>query len=85
MASSRNNALEFSSVGSEIISGGDAVTAKRYGALQIINDTVFSSLTASNVDGISGLFGITFVAGTILYGAFSAVTVTSGVVAAHKY
>ena len=85
MASSRNNALEFSSAGSEILIAADAVTAKRYGALQIINDTVFSALTASNVDGTVNLLGATIAAGTILYGSFSEVTVTSGIVAAHKY
>ena len=85
MASSRNNALEFSSAGSEILIAADAVTAKRYGALQVINDAVFSALTASNVDGTANLLGATIPAGTILYGSFSAVTVTSGIVAAHKY
>ena len=85
MASSRNNALEFSSAGSEILIAADAVTAKRYGALQVINDAVFSALTASNVDGTVNLLGSTIAAGTILYGSFSEVTVTSGIVAAHKY
>ena len=85
MSSSRNNTLEFSSVGSEILIAADAVTAKRYGALQVINDAVFSALTASNVDGTANLLGTTIAAGTILYGAFSEVTVTSGIVAAHKY
>ena len=85
MASSRNNALEFSSAGSEILIAADAVAGKRYGALQIINDTVFSALTASNVDGTDNLLGATIAAGTILYGSFSAVAVTTGIVAAHKY
>ena len=85
MSSSRNNTLEFSSVGSDILEAADAVTGKRYGALQIINDTVFSALTASNVDGSSKLVGPTIAAGTVIYGAFSEVTVTSGIVAAHKY
>lgn len=85
MASSRNNALEFSSAGSEILEAADAVTGKRYGALQILNDTVFSALTVSNIEGTSKLIGATFDAGTILYGSFSEVTVTSGIVAAHKY
>ena len=85
MANSRNNALEFSSAGSDILQAADAVTGKRYGALQILNDTVFSALTASNIDGTAKLVGPTLAAGTILYGAFSEVTVTSGIVAAHKY
>lgn len=85
MANSKNNALEFSSAGSEILEGADAVTGKRYGALQILNDTVFGALTATSIDGTSKLLGITFAAGTVIYGSFSEVTVTSGIVAAHKY
>ena len=85
MSSSRNNTLEFSSVGSDILEGGDAVTGKRYGALQTLEPTVFDALTASSIEDSSKLIGITFAAGTILYGAFSEVTVTSGLVAAHKY
>ena len=80
MSSSRNNTLEFSSVGSEAFTSGG-----RYGALQIINDTVFSALVASNVDGIANLQTITIAAGTVLYGQFSAFTITTGVVVAHKY
>jgi hypothetical protein len=43
MSSSRNNTLEFSSVGSEAFTSGGSATGQRYGALQIINDTVFSA------------------------------------------
>ena len=82
---SRNNALEFSTVGSEAFTSGGSTSNQRYGALQIINDTVFSSLTASNVYGIANLQSITLAAGTVLYGQFSAFTITSGVVVAHKY
>ena len=85
MSSSRNNTLEFSSVGSDILEAADAVTGQRYGALQIINDTIFSNLVADNVDGITNLQGITIAAGTVLYGQFSALTITTGVVVAHKY
>ena len=85
MSSSRNNTLEFSSVGSEILQAADAVTGKRFGALQIINDAVFSVLTASTVEGSAKLVGPTIPAGTVIYGVFSEVTVASGLVAAHKY
>jgi hypothetical protein len=30
---SRNNALEFSTAGSDVLEAGDAVTGKRYGAI----------------------------------------------------
>jgi len=83
---SRNNALEFSTVGSEVLDAGDSVTGKKYGAIQIITDTNFSTLTANNVDQSSAaLTGVGIGAGTVLYGQFSAVAVTSGLVICHKY
>ena len=83
---SRNNALEFSTVGSEVLDAGDSVTGKKYGAIQIITDTNFSKLTANNVDQSSAvLTGVGIGAGTVLYGQFSAVAVTSGLVICHKY
>jgi hypothetical protein len=85
MSKSRNNALEFSTVGSEILDAGSAVTGKRYGALQILNDATISAITANNIVDSSKLLGVAFTAGNIIYGEISAVTVTSGVIAAHKY
>jgi hypothetical protein len=85
MSKSRNNALEFSTVGSEVLESTDAVTGKRYGALQVINDSVFSVLTAGNLTDGSKLIGQTILAGTVLYGEFSAVSVSTGLVIAHKY
>ena len=83
---SRNNALEFSTVGSEVLDAGDSVTGKKYGAIQIITDTNFSTLTANNVDQSSAVItGVGIGAGTIIYGQFSAVAVTSGLVICHKY
>ena len=83
---SRNNALEFSSVGSEVLDAGDSVTGKKYGAIQIITDTNFSTLTANNVDQSSAvLTGVEIGAGIVIYGQFSAVAVTSGLVICHKY
>ena len=85
MSKSRNNALEFSTVGSEVLESTDVVTGKRYGALQVINDSVFSVLTAGNLTDGSKLIGQTILAGTVLYGEFSAVSVSTGLVIAHKY
>ena len=83
---SRNNALEFSTVGSEVLDAGDSVTGKKYGAIQIITYTNFSTLTANNVDQSSAvLTGVEIGAGIVLYGQFSAVAVTSGLVICHKY
>lgn len=85
MSKSRNNALEFSTVGSEILEAADAVTGKRYGALQILNDATITAITAGNITDPSKLIGPTFTAGNIIYGEISAVTVGTGVIAAHKY
>lgn len=86
MSSSRNNTLEFSSIGSEVLNAGDSVTGKRYGAIQLVTDTNFSILTANNVDqSLAPLIGVGIGAGTILYGQFSEVAVTSGLVICHKY
>ena len=83
---SRNNALEFSTVGSEVLDAGDSVTGKKYGAIKIITDTNFSTLTANNVDqSYAVLTGVEIGAGIVLYGQFSAVAVTSGLVICHKY
>jgi hypothetical protein len=85
MASSRNNTLEFSSAGSQILGAGDTATITRIGAIQVLNDAAFTTLTSSNVDqSLQVLTGATFPAGTVLYGQFSAVVLTSGLVACHK-
>lgn len=85
MATSRNNTLEFSSVGSQILGSSDESTATSIGAIQVINDTVLATLTSSNVDtSLQVLTGATLPAGTIIYGQFSAVKLTSGLVACHK-
>jgi len=51
-------------------------------AIHIITDTVFTTLTGT-LSG-TGLEGDTFVAGTILYGRFTAITLTSGSVIAYE-
>jgi len=75
MASSRNNALEFSSVGSIVINAADGATAGTFGAIQFLKDSTLSALTATNVDNSADLL-TGFGAGTIIYGNFTSVTVT---------
>jgi hypothetical protein len=88
MASSRNNTLEFSSAGSQILGSGDESTITSIGAIQVINDTVLDTLTSSNIDtSLQALTGSTspvLPAGTIIYGQISAVKVVSGLVALHR-
>lgn len=51
-------------------------------AVQIVADTVFSTLTGMTGASVSG---ITFPAGQILYGNFSAVTLASGKVILYTF
>lgn len=83
MARSRNNALEFSSAGSVIVTdAGDE--SGSFGAIQVLQDTTLgSTITATNVSGAS-LASKVLGAGTVIYGNFTRVTVTSGLVALHK-
>ena len=85
MASSRNNALEFSSVGSVLITDLDTQVGS-FGAIQVLQDTAFGTVISSNVDQTThtAFSGKTLGAGTILYGQFSSVTITSGLVQLHK-
>lgn len=84
MASSRNNTLEFSSAGSVILTNsGDSGANKSFGAIQILQDTTLgSTVTSKNVTGES-LASKAFNAGTIIYGQFTQVTVSTGLVALH--
>ena len=75
MASSRNNALEFSSVGSVVINAGDGATAGSFGAIQFLKDSTLSALTSTNVTNSADLL-TSFGAGTILYGNFTRVEVS---------
>jgi len=86
MASSRNNALEFSSAGSIILDGTNHATAGvgSYGAIQVLKDSTLSSVAGSKITNIDEL-DTTFGAGTILYGQFSNVTVAAGgLIAVHR-
>jgi len=85
MASSRNNTLEFSSGGSVILTNsGDSGASQSFGAIQMLQDsTLGSTVTSTNVTGES-LASKTFTAGTIIYGQFTQVTVSSGLVACHR-
>ncbi len=62
--------------------GTTAVTGNFY-AIQVITDAVLASYTDASGSGDS-LVGTTLVAGTILYGSFTAFTLTSGAVRAYK-
>lgn len=87
MANSRNNALEFSSAGSIIIDSAAGATGS-FGAIQFLKDSEITAIAGAdtgtgnvgNVDKLVDTFG----AGTILYGSFTSVTISSGKVALHR-
>jgi len=83
MASSRNNALEFSSAGSVIIDSASGPTAGKFGAIQFLKDSTISALTETKITNSDKLL-TSFGAGTIIYGQFSSVTISGGLVALHK-
>jgi len=54
-------------------------------AIQIIADVVFTTLTESDAEGTADMVtGITYSAGTVIYGKFTAITLTSGTCRAYK-
>lgn len=83
MSKSRNNALEFSSVGSVIVDSAAGSVTGRFGAIQVLKDCDILSLAGSSIENIAKM-ETTFPAGTVLYGVFTEVTLTSGLVALHK-
>jgi hypothetical protein len=85
MASSRNNALEFSSAGSVIINSSSGVVTGKFGAVQCLKDSTFGTLVATNIPQTGPLL-TSFAAGTILYGDFTEILVsgTGSLVAAHR-
>jgi len=61
-------------------SGSGALTNKDWCAIVIINDTVLSSVTCGGMTNSSSLHTITLPAGLVIFGNFTGITVTSGVV-----
>ena len=63
-------------------------TALVFFAIEIINDTIFAALTDTNAAvtdvAANELSGITVPAGIVLYGKFSGVDLTSGVICAYR-
>jgi hypothetical protein len=67
--------------GSTFVNSTNAQTGTWY-AIQVIADAVFSAMTG-NIGGDT-FTGVTIPAGAILYGTFTAFTLTSGKVIAYK-
>jgi hypothetical protein len=80
-----------SNCSTKYILAGDAAITGNYFAIQIINDTVFSALVdANNEEGITHdlaateLSSITIAAGIVIYGDFTSINLTTGIVCAFK-
>ena len=87
MSRSRNNALEFSSAGSVIVdatSTSASTPSGQYGAIQFLLDSTISGVNAGNVLNSDDLVGKTFGAGTVIYGDFSFVIISSGLIQVHR-
>jgi len=78
------NAVSFESKSSTVldtsVNGGSA--QGRFGAIQIVKDTQITALSALNVENVARLQSL-YSAGTVLYGVFTSITVTSGLVVLH--
>lgn len=70
--------LQGGNGGHVLNSGEGAQTGKTYRWIQMVEDTVFSTITGSNLTNTADLATITHLAGTGIGGNFTAVTVTSG-------
>ncbi len=70
--------------GSIFIEDTDAHSGLNCHAIQIIEDTVFTTLTDPTMEVADSISGITFPAGIIIFGAFTTITLASGSVLAYK-
>lgn len=63
----------------------DDVTSRtgRWFAIQIIEDVIFTTLTDASRDG-AVITGMTFAAGTVIYGRFTTIELASGSCIAYK-
>jgi len=79
------NAVSFESKSSTVldttVNGGTA--QGRFGAIQILKDTTITALSGLNVENIAKLQTSGLAAGTVLYGVFTNITITSGLVVLH--
>lgn len=53
-------------------------------AVTVIEDAVFAIITDATRTGTADLTGVTFSAGTTIYGSFTAITLTSGTIIAYN-
>jgi hypothetical protein len=69
--------------GSVVVSTASPSTSGTFVAIQVLSDTVITSLTAPGITGVASL-QTTLSAGTIVYGDIRAITIASGLLIAYK-
>ena len=69
--------------GGIVVSLGATSVTGNFRWIQIVEDTVLSTLTSSNIDGAADLTGITLPAGLGIGGRFSNIVLTSGTAIAY--
>ena len=74
--------LSLGTNGATIVTGTAANTGEWY-AIQIVEDAAFSALTGFQLQGT--WTGVTFPTGLIIYGRFTAFTLSAGKVIAYRY
>ena len=84
MNSSKNQTLEFSSGGSVILNSASSSPSGTFGAIQCLKDSTISAITAPKITNAT-LLQDSFPAGTVLYGEFTGVLVSGGLVALHRF
>jgi hypothetical protein len=77
------NTVDPESVGSIIVDSSSGSVAGRFGAIQVLVDCTISSIAGTTVGSVEKL-QTSFAAGTILYGVFTEVTLSGGLVALHN-
>lgn len=77
--------MSFGTEGTTTLSGATG-TAKtgNWGILQVLDDTLIETIVDANETETSPLNGKTLLAGTVLYGKFTSVDLTSGFVRLYK-
>lgn len=79
----RSNALPTldasGAAGAVVETGTTALSGQNFFAVQCLTETVIASYTSSTLSGDS-LAGVTLPAGTVIFGTFTAITLTSGAI-----
>lgn len=69
--------------GSVVVSTASPSASGTFVAIQVLSDTVITSLTAPGITGVASL-QTTLAAGTIVYGDIRAITIANGLLIAYK-